>query len=153
MMISPTLFENGSISGPSFPQSLPCEGNRLSKSFANLNQRSGNSTNGDHDIVTLIPALIFNRIPLHVCGFIVAVILDSLQGKPIGRLSHIFKPISEHLPTITDRNSPGSITLEIDGMGIATTLNHMAPNPHSFGNMATPRMSMFKIGLLPHFNS
>jgi hypothetical protein len=80
-------------------------------------------------IVMPILSLLFARGPLAVAGFVVAVVVDALDGVrgAFGR-AHIFNEGSERVvPALADRNSSSSVTVKVFEMRVSATVPHRSP--------------------------
>jgi hypothetical protein len=79
-------------------------------------------------VAALIEALFRISRPTAIAGFVMAIIVDAVQGSPGRTIAHVSQECLERLtPSLADGNAPAAIP-EIGAMaGVGTSLNHPMP--------------------------
>lgn len=96
--------------------------------------------------MTTIPRLLFRTCPSAIAGFVVAIILDSIQICVLGPRTHIRQKCFEGAPPVTNCNSPASVVAIPVVSGIQASLSHVEPGIPFPG--ATFAVSRHCLGLL-----
>lgn len=113
---------------PSAIDSVPKDAKPNARSFCPLHHCEGFAVMSQKSVCETVVALFLSCCPFAVTGFIVAVVVLSLNGiVRTGHQSHIFKERPEILPAITDHDASAAVSFPHAMFGVVTAAQHFSP--------------------------
>lgn len=116
------------------------------KTFDQFRKTRGNSTDGKNTIGSAVASLGTRCAPSHIVGFVVPVIINSVNRFAIWWFANIAREIRKRFsPPGTHLNAASTISLERFRMTVATALNHAAPYSIEAGTFVAAAMAVGKM--------
>ena len=96
--------------------------------FCEFCKTSCDSIHGKNAIRTSISSLAFWRVPAAITGFIISIVVFTLQAQSGWRFSHVSEEVFKSHPSLANFNSPCAMPLKADVVVIVTASVHSAPS-------------------------